>query len=596
MPGRNLSLINTLLIFVCLLFIGCGAPPAVNKAPASHKIEARTNGTRGGKLTYRLTAAPKTFNYLLAEDEPSIITAFFMLTSRLVEFDHDTQKFVPGLAESWTTQPDGKTVDVKLREGLQFSDGHNLTADDVIFTLDAIYDERTKSPAFRDAMLVDDKPIATKRVGDTQLQMIFPQPVASVENYLTNLGVLPAHILGADAKAGKLAEALKINAAPASIVSSGPFIVEAATPGERIEYARNPHYWKKDAAGTQLPYVDKFTIEIIPDANNTLVRLGQGTLDIADRIRPTDYIELSKGQGPIRALDAGPGLGIDHIWFNLNTTTPDGKPLNNDTKRAWFNDVRFRQAVASAIDRESICSITLQGLASPLYGFVSPANRVWLDTSIPKIDYSLEKSEDLLKQAGFQKGGTAQSPVLTDAKGNAVEFTLIVPAENDARKLEAAVVQEDLAKLGIKMQVVPIENAAVFDRWAKTYDYDAVLLGLSQTDIEPSSYANFLLSSAATHQWQPKQKTAATEWEARIDQLFAQQSVERDHDQTPRRVRRDPTHNARADARHPHRRPPRRHRRQLKDRQLPPQQHPAVFAVEYRRTLYKAMMIKIKLS
>jgi peptide/nickel transport system substrate-binding protein len=78
------------------------------------------------------------------------------------------------------------------------------------------------------------------------------------------------------------------------------------------------------------------------------------------------------------------------------------------------------------------------------------------------------------------------------------------------------------------MQVVPIENPKVNERWGKTFDYDAILFGLSQTDTEPSSYQGFLVSSADVHQWQPNQKAPATEWEGRIDKLFAEQSVERD--------------------------------------------------------------------
>lgn len=117
--------------------------------------------------------------------------------------------------------------------------------------------------------------------------------------------------------------------------------------------------------------------------------------------------------------------------------------------------------------------------------------------------------------------------MLSDAAGNAVEFTLIVPAENEPRKLTAAVVQEDLAKLGIKLQVVPLETAKLTERWQATYDYDAVLFGLSPTDLEPSSYGNFLLSSAYASM-AAQAKTPATEWEARIDQLFAEQSRERD--------------------------------------------------------------------
>lgn len=514
---------SVVTLFLCSVFIlSCGSPPSSNRVQ-SNRIEPRTTGVRGGSISYRLVAAPKTFNYLLVADEPSLITAFFLLTGRLVEFDHTTQKFTPGLAESWTST-DGINYDITLREGLKFSDGDPLTADDVVFTLDGLYDDRTKSPAFRDAMTIDGKPIAFRKIDDRRLQFTFPKVVASAENYLTNVGVLPSHKL----EAGKLADAWKTDAPPETIVTSGPFIVASVAPGERVELARNPHYWKKDSAGTQLPYLDKLTLEVIADANNTFVRLSQGTLDVADRIRPNDFAELAKTAGTMRAVDVGPALGVDHLWFNLNTADPQGKPLSNDAKRAWFADKRFRQAIAAAIDRQTIASITLQGLASPLYGFISPANRVWLDPNLPKIDYDLKRAEQMLADAGFKKGGTAESPVLSDAAGNAVEFTLIVPAENEPRKLTAAVVQEDLAKLGIKLQVVPLETAKLTERWQATYDYDAVLFGLSPTDLEPSSYGNFLLSSAPTHQWQPKQKTPATEWEARIDQLFAEQSRERD--------------------------------------------------------------------
>ena len=103
-----------------------------------------------------------------------------------------------------------------------------------------------------------------------------------------------------------------------------------------------------------------------------------------------------------------------------------------------------------------------------------------------------------------------------------------VPAESEPRKLMAAVVQEDLAKLGIRMQVVPIEFAAVTNAWTKSYEYDAILLGLALTDLEPSTYANLMLSSGDTHQWRPNQKTPATEWETKVDQLFAEQARESD--------------------------------------------------------------------
>src|SRR5215207_2670248 len=100
-----------LAVFLLLpLLFSCRQPPASNTATGIAKPEPRTIGTRGGKLVYRVSSPPKTFNYLLANDESSNLMAFFLLNSRLVEFDHSTQTYVPGLAETWTTGPDYRSV------------------------------------------------------------------------------------------------------------------------------------------------------------------------------------------------------------------------------------------------------------------------------------------------------------------------------------------------------------------------------------------------------------------------------------------------------------------------------------------------------
>ncbi len=515
-------------VFLLLpLLFSCRQPPASNTTTGTAKPEQRGIGTRGGKLVYRVSSPPKTFNYLVANDEPSLAMSFFLLNSRLVEFDHSTQSYVPGLAESWTTSSDRLSVDLKLRDGLKFSDGQPLTSSDVAFTLEAAYEERNKSEVFRDALLINGKPITVKVIDDRNLQFVLPETIAAPENYLYNIAVLPRSALEADEKAGRLSESWKITSPPASVISSGPFVVASAAAAERIVLKRNPHYWKRDAQGTQLPYLDELTLEVVPDPNQTRVGLDQATIDIVDRVRPTDYASLVNAGGAVRAFDLGPSLGVDYIWFNLNPAKPDGTPLN-PVQLAWFSDERFRKAVSMAVDRDSIATSTLRGLATPLYGVVSPANRIWSNPDLPKIAYNLAQAASLLEEAGFKKRGAADAPELVDAQGNRVEFSLLVPTENEPRKLMAAVIQEDLAKLGIRMQVVPIEFAAVTTAWTKSYEYDAILLGLSVTDLEPSTYANLLLSSGDAHQWRPNQKSPATEWEKKVDQLFAEQARESD--------------------------------------------------------------------
>ena len=511
------------VLLICILGSSCGGSRATLPGTAP---DSKTTGTRGGSVAYKFTSPPTTFNYLLAADEPTVITSFFLLNSRLIDFDHRTQKYIPALAESWKTADDGVTVDIKLQSGLKFSDGSDLTSDDVVFTLRAIYDERTHAVAWKDSMLIDGKPIVGSATDKLNLKFVLPEKVAAVENYLVNLAVLPHQALKADFEAGKLAESWKINADPKSIVTSGPFMVESASAGERVTLVRSPYFWKKDGAGIQLPYLDKLVLEVVPDANNAIARLNQNTLDIVDRIRPGDYAAIKSTRGTVNAVDIGPGLGTDHLWFNLNKAKANGERLDASPKYAWFSDKRFRQAVSMAIDRNTIATTTLRGLATPLFGFVSPGNRIWSDPAVPKTEYNLEKAGQLLTDAGFTKRG--EPAELFDQKNNRVEFTLIVPAENEPRKLMAALIQQDLASLGIKMQIAPVEFQNVTERWVKSFDYDAILLGLSITDTEPSSYGNFLLSGAATHQWQPVQKTPSSDWEKRIDQLFAEQAREAD--------------------------------------------------------------------
>ena len=524
----------SLLIIVALLAAGaCQTPPATNTAGgggAEKLPTAPVTGTRGGSLTYRLTAPPKTFNYILAADEPTLFVSFFLTGSRLVELNHDNQAYVPALAESWQLSGDGKSVEVTLRDNLKFSDGHALTSEDVAFTLRTLYDERVTSPIYRDAMLVGGKPIEVSVSDARHLRLGFAEAIAVPENYMSNLNVLPRHVLEPLLGKNEFNNSYAVTSDAADIVTAGAFAVESSTPGERVTLKRNPHYWKKDAAGNQLPYLDRIVLEVVGDENNALTRLGQGTLDIIDRVRPTDFANLRAGQGNARAHDLGPGLYVDNFWFNLNTgKRADGQPIVNPTKLAWFNDTRFRRAISHAIDRGSIAANIYRGLAQPLYNFVSSGNRGWV-VDVPRTEYDLEQARALLREAGFSFRGAENAPELYDAKGNRVEFTIIAQAQNQARRDSAVVIQEDLKKLGMKVEVAPVENAQLSARINNSYDYEAVVFGTSASEPDPSSYADMLRSGSPQHFWNPNQPKPATEWEARIDDLTARQAHEVDRE------------------------------------------------------------------
>jgi len=521
------KLVELCIVALCFILSSCGGGVQQSNTGSAARPE-QTAGKPGGSITHRVTTPIKTLNYYQAADEPSVLLTLFLINDRLVGRDHEKQTYVPSLAESYAVAPDGVTVDVQLREGLRFSDGKPITSNDVKFSLEAAYEKTTNSPIFRDALMIGGKEIKAEVIDDRRLRLTLPEKVAAVENYLENLAVLPKHVLEADLKAGKLAESWKIDSDPKAVVGSGAFMIDTVQPGERVTLKRNPNYWKKDSSGTPLPYLDALVLEIAPDPNNTLARLQQNAIDLADRIRTSDFAALKTSDGQVRAIDAGPGLANDHIWFNLNSRKKSGESLESSPKHSWFANKRFRKAIAYAIDRQSISTNTLQGLATPVYGFVPAGNRAWLDTNIPKTEYDLERSRSLLTEAGFSVKANAGKAELFDKDGNRVEFTLLVPAENEPRKLMAAVIQEDLAKLGMSMQVVPLDFQGINERWNSTFDYDAILSGVSLTAIDPTSFVGFLPSNGVAHQWRPKQAQPATEWEKRIDELFAQQAGETD--------------------------------------------------------------------
>jgi peptide/nickel transport system substrate-binding protein len=121
-----------------------------------------------------------------------------------------------------------------------------------------------------------------------------------------------------------------------------------------------------------------------------------------------------------------------------------------------------------------------------------------------------------LQQDGFR----LENDTLRDREGNVVEFSVITNAGNHARESMAAMIQQDLKKIGIRLNVVTLDFNSLLERITQTYNYEACLLGSVNADLDPSSFRTAWLSSGEEHQWNPKQKSPATAWEAEIDSLL----------------------------------------------------------------------------
>jgi len=206
------------------------------------------------------------------------------------------------------------------------------------------------------------------------------------------------------------------------------------------------------------------------------------------------------------------------VFFNMNSVLPkDAGTLTRHQE--WFKQNAFRQAVSSAIDRDGIIRLVYRGKATPLWTHVTPANRLWENTTILHPARSVEKAKELLKSAGF----TWENGVLMDPKGQPVEFTILSSASNAQRTQMANLIQDDLKQLGMKVQVVPMEFRSLIDRVFQTHDYDAAVLGLGGGDVDPNPQMNVWQSDGSNHLWNLGETKPATSWETEIDSLMRKQ-------------------------------------------------------------------------
>ena len=270
----------------------------------------------------------------------------------------------------------------------------------------------------------------------------------------------------------------------------------------------------------RLPYLDEITFLFVPNADAEVIRFQSGDTDILNRLGADDYSVLKKDQAThsFRVYDAGPSLEYNFLFFNLNSALPANSDISR--KQAWFRQVKFRQAISLAIDRDSMVRLIYREMATPLWSPVTPASAFWVDAAIPHPARSIDQARKLLRDAGFSWSETGE---LIDSSRSPVKFTILTSASNSQRMKMATIIQQDMKELGIAVEVVPLEFRSVVNRIFQTHDYEAAILGLGAGDVDPNSQMNVWLSSGNDHIWDLGESHPATAWENEIDQLMEKQ-------------------------------------------------------------------------
>ncbi len=496
------------------------APQPLNQSEELARVEGVT-GRYGGHLVVGQRSEPKTLNPVTMTDAISR-EVVERLNADLIEINRASQKTEPALAKSWKMSSDGRTFTLKLRKGIRFSDGHPFDADDVIFSFTVYLDEAVDSPQ-RDLLMIDGKPPIVTKLDQYSVRFTLPRPYAAAERLFDGFAMLPRHNLEKPYRDGKLVQAWSLNTPPNEVVGLGPFRVKQYLPGQRIVLERNPYYWKTDRDNHRLPYLDEIVFLFVGSEDAQVMRFEAGETDLINRLSSENYALLSREQSRtgLQLADLGPSLEYNFLLFNLNDLS--GKKLDSITrKQAWFQDLKFRQAVSAAVDRDSIVRLVYGTRGTALWGNVGPGNKQWVNQSIPHPQRSLETARQLLKSAGFSWNASGQ---LVDHLGQLVEFSIVSSSSNAQRMKMATLLQDDLAQLGMQVHVVPLDFRATIARVFQSFDYEAAIMGLGGGDADPNPEMNVWLSNGSTHLWHMGETQPSTPWEREIDQLMNEQMV-----------------------------------------------------------------------
>jgi peptide/nickel transport system substrate-binding protein len=451
------------------------------------------------QLRFCLHSDPKTFNPLLAEEDSSE-TVRYLTGGVLMRLNRMTQELEPELATSWKISDGGKTITFTLRTGLSFSDGTPFSANDVAFTIQQMMDTSLHSPT-GDAFRSGDGKTVTKVLAPGRVSVTFPAAIAGLDKLFDQVAIMSAQ------------------SSKKEMAVLGPYDVLEYKAGNYLLLEKNPHYWRHDAAGKQLPYIQTVRLDIQSNRDTEMLRLVRGEIDFINSL-DAEYFDKLMQQNPALVHDSGVSLDSEQMWFNQVPNSP-----LPDYKKAWFRSTSFRRAISEAINREDLARVAFRGHARPAIGPMSPANKFWFNAKLQPHPFDQKSALARLAQDGFR----FQDGVLKDRDGHAVEFSIITNAGNKYRERMATMMQQDLSGIGIKLNVVTLDFPSLVERITRSFDYEACLLGLIGNDLDPnSSQMNVWMSSGENHQWNPNQKAPATAWEAEIDKLMREQATSLD--------------------------------------------------------------------
>lgn len=504
-------------------------------------LTANSKATPVSQLVFVSPSDPATFN---APINTSAFNIFGFINEGLLAQNGITTELEPALAESWKISEDKRKIIFTLREGLQWSDGEPLTADDVVFSYNDVYLNPKVPTGIRDILRVGDGYPTVRKIDDLHVEFTVPEPFAPFLRYAGGISILPKHALEkavttTDANGDLvLLTTWGTDTNPQEIVGAGYYRMTDYIPSQRVIFERNPYYWRKDEGGNAQPYVEQVILQIIESDETQSIAFRSGELDSLE-VRPESFSLLKKEEkkGKYTIYNGGPAS--ESRFFSLNlckAKDAKGKPFVDPIKLKWFTDLRFRQAMAHAIDRDRMKNNIYRGLGVVQHSPLGVSSPYYFspEQGLKTYAYDPQKAKDMLLDAGFQYNDEGQ---LLDADNNLVRFNLLVKSEEKTRVDAAVQIQQDLQAIGIRADLQVLNFNTVL-KHLRSRDWEGYVGGFGGGGIEPHSSFNIWYSGGTLHQFnqgqypgeEPIQNWEVTDWEKEIDRLFQEGAGELDEE------------------------------------------------------------------
>lgn len=415
------------------------------------------DAVEGGTLINGDSTDITTLNPMLADNSPTLDVILGPIFETLVGGSPLGPEYVPSLARQWELDEDGVTYTFYLQENVTWHDGEPFTAADVIMSMDAQSDPSTNS-AYTSSFI--DTVAAYEAVDDYTVRVtatdIFPQLLFFGNAYFP---VMPEHIWGDIPFADWGADVGATGEDPSRIVGTGPFKFVEWNVGATVTLTRNEDYWDK------VPFIEEFVFQVWPDQSSALEALRSGEIDILAGIPNADAQDIADAENTELAV-------YDTYSFNFYAYNLDPE------KTELFQDVKVRQALFYALDRETLVEEVYYGFGEVAHGtqpILSPAYAP--DEIETRYNYDPELAQQLLEEAGWvDEDGDG----IREKDGRPLSFELMYTGGVALYEQLVPYMQEAWAEIGVDMVPNPVDFGTVLiPAITENFDYEIALLGFS---------------------------------------------------------------------------------------------------------------------